>query len=363
MLDALGVLERIKDICWQSNYRTYKNDKDETTRKSLIANEELCGYKNHRLYRRVLLEQMKAMLAERQVPIIYNARFQGITSDTLSGVEFQINGQKEQTAILFGTDGIFSTVRKHLDPDIAPEYTGTLGVLAHIHRDTVQWPYPDYEKACTIQGKPGAFFMIPEVKDGSEIMVGMQVKYPDQSRVEWESMAADRDKMASFFRNGYDQWHDTAKSIIDSVCANKETLYLWPFLRMPKLRSWYSSTGRVILVGDAAHAIPPSSGQGVNQALEDIYALAQLVRKTRPESWLRTLGFWQDLRQARIDAVFDWTSNSTNVRRMPEAERRKLVEEGKIKDPDAAEDVDDMRWLYLSDSEQKIEQWLREQNE
>ena len=356
VLAALDVLDRIKSRCWQSEYRTYKNDRDETTRKTLIANEEIYGYKNHRLYRKLLLKEMKLMLEERNVPVMYETRFEGVVHDSPEGAVFLRDGKEEKTAMLIGADGIYSSVRQHLAPGIVPEYTGVVGVLSHIDRSTVAWPYPEYEKACTIQGKPGAIFMIPEVVDGSEIMIGTQVKYPDQSRAAWEAMAADKDNMCAFYRKGYEEWHGTAKSIIDSVCAHKETLYLWPFLSMPKLDRWFSNTGRVIIIGDAAHAVPPSSGQGVNQALEDVYSLMLLLKSGK--DLLESLNLWQNIRQERIDAVYDWATNGNNVQRMPEAERTKLLADRKLSSATTPQDVDDMRWLYRHNLDQTIERWI-----
>lgn len=353
VLDALGVFSRIAPRCWKAEYRTFKNDRDETTRKTLIANEALYGYKNHRIWRRLLLAEMKLMLAERGVGVEYDSRFNGIVEEREDRVVFRVNDREESGGMLVGADGIFSSVRRYVAPGIVPEYTGVLGVLAHIRRDTVKWPYPDYEPACTIQGKPGAFITMPEDPDASEIMVAMQVRHPDQSRAEWDAMSADKDKMASYFAAGYDQWHDTAKRIIDQVCASKDTLYLWPFLRMPPIERWFSRAGRVILVGDAAHAIPPSSGQGVNQALEDVYGLTVVLK--RNIDLLVALGRWQAMRQKRIDAVFDWATNKTNVQRLPEAERQKLIANGKVKDPKASNDFDDMRWLYDLNLEQVVE--------
>lgn len=302
---------------------------------------------------------MKLMLKECHIPVVYEAKFEGILSDSETGVTFQVNGKQEKTAMLIGADGIYSSVRNFLSPGTVPEYTGVVGVLSHIERSTVAWPYADYEKACTIQGKPGAFFMIPEVADGSEIMVGMQVNYPEQSRSAWEALAANEDKMCEFYRKGYDEWHSTAKSIIDSVCAHKDTLYLWPFLRMPKLDRWFSDTGHVIILGDAAHAVPPSSGQGVNQALEDVYSLMLLLKSGK--TLLEALRFWQDIRQKRIDAVYDWATYGSNVQRLPEAERNKLLQEGNVKYSAASQDVDDMRWLYRHRLDEAIDAWINTQ--
>jgi len=33
----------------------------------------------------------------------------------------------------------------------------------------------------------------------------------------------------------------------------------------------------LVILGDAAHAIPPSAGQGINQAFEDAYIFALLL--------------------------------------------------------------------------------------
>ena len=161
-------------------------------------------------------------------------------------------------------------------------------------------------------------------------MIGMQVQYPEQSREDLERLQADHDKLAEFYRKGYDEWGHTARSIIDRVTENKETLYIWPFMKMPKLPRWYSDTGRIVIVGDGAHALPPSSGQGVNQALEDMYSLTLLLTSmgshgsvangdsadelnTSNARLLDSLSSWQAMRQKRIDAIFEWATNSTNV--------------------------------------------------
>lgn len=292
------------------------------------------------------------MLTERGVAIHYNSRYGSITEDNESEVKFSINGETRGTSMLVGTDGIFSSVRKYLHPDVQPEYTGVIGTLAHIHRDAVKWPYPDYEPACTIQGKSGAFFMMPEDPEAKEVMVGMQVRRPESNRAEWDALSKDKNQLAEFFRKGYDDWHDTAKQVIDQVCKEKDSIYLWPFLKLPTLDTWYSKTGRVVILGDSAHAIPPSSGQGCNQSFEDVQSFVLLL-KSRSDR-LQALRQWQDMRQRRIDMVFDWATNTTNIQRLPESERNRLIQEGIIKDPKTAENFDDMRWLYALNIEDEV---------
>ena len=373
VLDKLGVFSRIKDQCYKARYRVFKNANDETTKKTLTADENRYGYCNHRTWRKVILEEMRKMLSERSVEIHFDSKFNGIALDDSKGVKFRINERTLDASMLIGSDGVHSTVRQYIAPGIGPEYTGIIGVLSHIKRSAVEWPYEDYERNATVQDKPGAIFFIPEDADAEDIMIGRQVQYPEQSREDLEKLQTDYDKLVSFYRQDYDQWGSTAKKIIDAVTANKETCYIWPFVRMPTLPQWYSTTGRVIIVGDGAHAIPPSSAQGLCQALEDAYSLTLLFTSILPTgtetngvttdnrvtgelTLLKGLASWQEMRQKRIDQIYDYATNSTNVARMSESERKTLIAEGKIKEPSG--EKEDMGWLYCPRLEGEMKERL-----
>jgi len=375
VLDRLGVLPRIKDRCYITTHRVFKNGRDETIRKSLISGESLYGYSNHRVWRAVLLDEMKQMLAERNVQIQYGAKFRGIISDSVDGVQFRVSDYTHHAAMLVGVDGIYSTVRQYLVPDIVPEYTGTVAVLSHIKRASVSWPYDEYELNATIQDIPGAIFFIAEDPEGKDIMVGLQKQSPEYSRKDLDELQQDKDKLVDFYRARYDDWGPTARSIIDQVANNKEQCFIWPFLKVPTLPKWFSDTGRVILCGDGAHGLPPSSGQGINQCLEDIYSLTLLLEAAssgraetggvthepgRSQSMqMKALAYWQSMRQRRVDAVFEWATNSTNVQRMSEEDRKNLINQYSARERVTAQ-VDDMSWLYQPNLEDDIKTWIAE---
>jgi 2-polyprenyl-6-methoxyphenol hydroxylase-like FAD-dependent oxidoreductase len=63
------------------------------------------------------------------------------------------------------------------------------------------------------------------------------------------------------------------RTFVDAL--SDENLRLWAPYEVPPIPSWH--TNRVCIVGDAAHAISPSVGQGSAQAFEDIGLLARLI--------------------------------------------------------------------------------------
>jgi 2-polyprenyl-6-methoxyphenol hydroxylase-like FAD-dependent oxidoreductase len=54
---------------------------------------------------------------------------------------------------------------------------------------------------------------------------------------------------------------------------------VWPVYDVAALRTWH--TGRVVLLGDAAHATSPNAGQGASLAFEDAAELARCLRDLR----------------------------------------------------------------------------------
>jgi salicylate hydroxylase len=76
----------------------------------------------------------------------------------------------------------------------------------------------------------------------------------------------DKDKMLETFRE-FPTW---SRDMLSSA----ESIGLWQLRDIDPLKTWHR--GRVILIGDAAHAMLPTQGQGASQAIEDAEALGAL---------------------------------------------------------------------------------------
>ena len=133
----------------------------------------------------------------------------------------------------------------------------------------------------------------------------------------------------------FGEWHEPIAAVADA--ADEEAILRNDVYYLEPLRRW--TEGRVVLLGDAAHATTPGVGQGAAQAIEDAVVLAdQLARGRDLASALRD---YESVRRPRVKRVLKlsrradraaqmaspvgWRLRNAVVRRMSaRAQRRQL---------------------------------------
>lgn len=357
----MGVYEEIKENGFRAEQSYFKNADNVTTGTFYLGHEEIYGYKGLRIFRRDLMGTLLKRVKERNIPIVVK-RFVDLVAENENGVllEFE-DGSLEKADLVVGADGIHSTVRKLIstNSDSEPKYTGYVGLNTVI--DMKKMPFPeDYKVPCVTIAKPGGFVMGPQDQAEEGMFIATQFAVEDPGREGWKEMKSRHGDLKALFQQNMEAWPDVIQSALENI--NEGDVTLWPFYLVPKLQDWATQTGRVAIVGDAAHAIPPTIGQGMNQGLEDGYILALALSKISPRISLSdAVAFWQRYRQAKIDKVVELSKHITN-RMLPKRSEEEIEKGGVWQDEDsgnAEKEVLRLSWLYTPRIDEEVSEWVR----
>jgi salicylate hydroxylase len=107
-------------------------------------------------------------------------------------------------------------------------------------------------------------------------------------------------------------WHPAVTEMLGAV----EHTVRWGLFTVRPLRHW--SRGRVVLLGDAAHAMLPHNGQGANTTIEDAITLAVLLSDASPGDLDATRDRYQALRRARTRKIQHSSWVTSNLLHLPD---------------------------------------------
>lgn len=211
-------------------------------------------------------------------------------AETAAGVTVtSANGTTETFDMLVGADGLRSTVRRLVMPDLpAPVYNGLQGSGGIV--DVPDLPATDGRMRMTFGEK--AFFGYIK-QEGGPVYWFDTFPSADESRVE----AANGADIVRLLSDLHQTDPEANRRII--AATDPRTIRIYPDYDIPSLPRW--STERVVLIGDAAHAVTPHSGQGASMALEDALVLAAAIAaEIRPA---QAFARFESLRRARVEAA------------------------------------------------------------
>ncbi|GAA2857380.1 FAD-dependent oxidoreductase [Streptosporangium fragile] len=160
--------------------------------------------------------------------------------------------------LVVGADGIRSKVRGLIGVDVAPEPTGMGIWRLHTRRPK------QVERTDLVYGGP--CFIAGYCPTGPDTMYAYLVEHARPREAVGDKVAHMR-----ALAEGYGGvWDEIREDITDPARIN----YTW-FESLLVDRPW--NRGRTVLIGDAAHACPPTLAQGAAQCLEDAAVLAELL--------------------------------------------------------------------------------------
>ncbi|MFI5931462.1 FAD-dependent oxidoreductase [Actinoplanes sp. NPDC051494] len=234
------------------------------------------------------------------IPIEYGKRLLTATPDG-SGVSVGFaDGSGAGGDLLVGADGLHSRTRQVLDPGApGPRYLGLLNAGGFS-----AGPVPDAPE-------PGVMRMA----FGRRAFLGWSAA-PDGS-VWWFANPARRTPVAAGEFTAASWRAHLLELVADDppparrlIEASDEVLGPWNTWDVPRLPVWHDD--RIVLVGDAAHAVSPSSGQGASMAIEDAVTLGRCLERCSDVP--AALTAYQRLRRPRVEKVVAYGKRSGSTK-------------------------------------------------
>jgi salicylate hydroxylase len=173
--------------------------------------------------------------------------------------------QQELAAALIGADGIWSSVRGHLFPDVQPQFSGLIAWRGTLEATALPREYTA-PRVQLWMGQDAHLVAYP-ISAGRQINV-VAIVSGTWNRPGW-SAPGDTNEIKHAFATP--RWPSTARMLIGAVDGWRK----WALFTLPEIGRW--NEGAVALLGDAAHAMLPFAAQGAGMAIEDAAVLAKAL--------------------------------------------------------------------------------------
>ncbi|GHD54948.1 FAD-dependent oxidoreductase [Streptomyces mirabilis] len=230
---------------------------------------------------------LQAEAARRGIELRRGTRLTSVESGPDGVTAHFTDGSTATADLLIGADGLNSTVRESIAPETQPCFAG-------------ESVFYGYATEAPLVAETGRLTMVR----GGAAAFGCAVSPAGETywfaRVAGEPLSADdiahgtpghwRELLVPFLRGD-------ATPAADVVAATTDRIMVTNATEMPTGTLWRH--GRTLIIGDAAHAASPATGQGASMALEDAVVLAKSLRDASDTE--SALSLYEALRRPRVE--------------------------------------------------------------
>jgi salicylate hydroxylase len=193
-----------------------------------------------------------------------NAKCTGFTQSADAVVLHLSNGSTESGDVLIGADGVHSDIRQQMIGDSRAFFTGIAAWRGLVPMNRL--PERLRRPVGTNWIGPGGHVITYPVRHAELLNFVGAIERESWPVESWTERGSIAECEADFLG-----WHDDVKEIVRNI----DIPYKWALLGREPLRAF--ATGRVCLIGDAAHPTLPFLAQGANMAIEDGMVLARCL--------------------------------------------------------------------------------------
>lgn len=261
-------------------------------------------------------------------------RCTGVTAERGAAKLTFSDGTTARADVVIGADGVRSVVRDAVAPAKPAVYSGDCGFRGLVpFAASPGLPEPE---ALQFWLGPQRHFLTYPVAGG---VTNFLAVVPDAGwdHDVWVTSCEVKEAVAAF--DGWDE------PVVQTIGAVEVTARWALFDRVPMPR-W--SAGRVVLLGDAAHAMLPHQGQGANQTIEDAVTLAECLADAEPDRPEVALRRYEVLRRGRTRAVQAASRQAGKCMHVADGQA------AEVRDEALADLADALAWIHTHDAKNQL---------
>ncbi len=225
--------------------------------------QEKFGYTTMAIHRGKLQQILYKYVQQENIEL--NKNFTGYSQNIDKSLKINFaDGSFIDTDSIIGADGINSKVRKLLFPTSKLRYSGQT-----CWRGVADYNLGNELKSVgfTLWGKR-LQFGVSQISEGKTYWFAVKLSEPN--------LTDDKENLKNLLTNMFSEFHPVVNNLIENTATN--TIFRGDLCDLELLKKWNS--GKVCLIGDAAHSMTPDLGQGGAQAIEDAYYLSNFIHKS-----------------------------------------------------------------------------------
>ncbi|WP_436517922.1 FAD-dependent oxidoreductase [Ekhidna sp. To15] len=286
-LKLAGVYEKIEPYLIPMNGRMMHDQAGELTFQSYGKEGQFINSVSRGQLNKLLIESAE----QAGVEVFFDHKCSDIQFDT--NTIFFENGKQIESNLIVGTDGAFSAIRKKL------QFTDRFNFSQHY----IEHGYKELE----IKPKEGGFRLEPNYLHiwprGNFMLIALPnadktftctLFFPFEGSPSFAALTT-KEEVDAFFKEYFSDAQELIPDLSDQFFKNPTSS-----LVTTKCEPWHKQ--RSILLGDAAHAIVPFYGQGMNSGFEDVRLFVEMAEEMSWE-WDKILPAYSSTRKKNADAI------------------------------------------------------------
>jgi FAD-dependent urate hydroxylase len=297
-LDAVGALSPVIGGGHPTNWMGFRNADGRRLGRVPTGIPRADGTTTSTFRRADLYRGLAEEARRRGITIELGKRLTGYQESPSGVVARFADGTTAAADVLIGADGLRSRIRSIVDPAAPqPRFSGLLGFGGFAPNPGLD-PEPDGGWTMAFGRRAFVGWFVPE-RQPDQVWWFVNVPSEDPlTQRQVRAFGADRwsERLIDLFHDD-----DLPVEAIVRAQGSEGLIGIGAQYDLPPIPTWHR--GRVVLVGDAAHAVSTSAGQGASMAVESAVALARCLRdEASPEAAFTT---YERLRRRRVRRVWE----------------------------------------------------------